>query len=208
MFSINLPPSSTTVTIWPRWQSLLVQSQPFFLVWGTTVIYIKPRLAFPPAAATPRPGSLCCQTPATWTDRLSRGSHPSPPTTRVLKVFKITWSLCACSWWRSLICGFPWESRSREQRGTRTGQPLGQTEQTLSGLFSFGDDWHRPDFPRKLLRFLLLNFFFYFPIFIVWLEWKRWHLAATFHRRYCYALVEGICFPSGETQRRCPCLQE
>lgn len=153
------------MTIWPRWQSLLVQSQPFFLVWGTTVIYIKPRLAFPPAAATPRPGSLCCQTPATWTDRLSRGSHPSPPTTRVLKVFKITWSLCACSWWRSLICGFPWESRSREQRGTRTGQPLGQTEQTLSGLFSFGDDWHRPDFPRKLLRFLLLNFFFLFSYF-------------------------------------------
>lgn len=48
----------------------------------------------------------------------------------------------------------------------------------------------------------------FFSIFIVWWEWKWWHLAATFHQHYCYSLVVGICFPSGEKQRRCPRLEE
>lgn len=134
------------------------------------------------------------------------GSHPSQPTAQVLKVVKIAYALHACSWRHSPACGFPREPHTREQRGTRTGQSLSQTEHFLGCflLATTGTD----HFPRKLLRFLVLIFFF--SIFIVRSERMQWYLAATFHQRYCYCycLVVGICFPSGETQRRCPCLEE
>lgn len=80
-----------------------------------------------------------------------------------------------------------------------------QPDPTLHGLFSFGDNWHR-SLPQEAAKVPCVDFFF--SLFIVQSEWKQWHLAATFHQCYCYSLVVGICFPSGEMQRRQPSLEE
>lgn len=150
-------------------------------------------LALEPAAGNPRPDSPRYQTPAAWTERdIHAALTPANPPHRSSKWLK---SPTLCAW-----------PPTGEQRGTRTGQSLSQTEHFLGCflLATAGTD----HFPRKLLRFLVLIFFFSPPIFIVRSELKWWHLAATFHQPYCYSLVVGICFPSGEMQRRCPCLEE
>lgn len=100
------------------------------------------------------------------------GSHPSQPTAQVLEVVKITYALRERSGKHSLACGFPQEPHTGEQRGTRTGQSLSQTEHFLGCflLATTGTD----HFPRKLLR---LCWFF-------------------FHRFHCVVRVKAVAFGS------------
>lgn len=62
--------------------------------------------------------------------------------------------------------------------------------------------------PQEAATVPSVEFFFLFSYFHCVVGVKAVAFGSYFPSAYCYALVEGICFLSGETQRRCPCLQE
>lgn len=183
------------VTIWPRWQSLLVYLS-IFLSQLSNFISSQCLLLNQLQESQSQTHRVA------WTERDIHAALTHQPTLKVLEVVKITYTLCAGSW-NSLACGFLWEPCTGEQRGTRTGQSFSQKKHFVGCflLAATGTD----HFPRKLLRFHVLNFFFHFHCVV-----RVKVVAFGSYIPSALLLFPGSrdFFPSGETQRRCPLLEE